>query len=138
MLGGGGTGTRGTPLPPRPASPAVSPAPQIPSPVAGELMCRPATAGGRAGKQSRLRELASDDKLGSGDRGWLEQELNSIARGQRDTLRVPPGKELAHERGREAAKGYGYDHSNLQDRELHRLQHRYDDWGRSNRERPPE
>jgi RHS repeat-associated protein len=92
---------------------------------------------GRAGKQERLRELANDDKLGAADRGWIKQELNSIERGQRDTIRVPPGKELAHERGREASKGYGYEHSNLQDKDLHRLQHKFDDWGRANRERPP-
>lgn len=95
-----------------------------------------ATSVGRAGKQARLRELANDDKLGSADRGWLKQELNSIDRGKRSTMRNPPGKDLAHERGREAAKGYDYRHSNLQDRDLHRLQHKYDDFGRANSERP--
>ena len=92
---------------------------------------------GRAGKQERLQALAKDDKLGSADRGWLTQELNSIERGQRSTIRNPPGKDLAHERGREAAKGYDYSHSNLQDRDLHRLQHKYDDFGRANTERSP-
>jgi RHS repeat-associated protein len=91
---------------------------------------------GRAGKQTRLRELANDDKLGSADRGWIKQEMNSIERGQRSSIRNPPGKDLAHERGREAAKGYDYSHSNLQDRDLHRLQHKYDDFGRANKERP--
>ncbi|HEB94682.1 MAG TPA: hypothetical protein ENI94_14750 [Gammaproteobacteria bacterium] len=28
-------------------------------------------------------------------------------------MRNPPGKDLAHERGREAAKGYGYKYSKL-------------------------
>lgn len=93
---------------------------------------------GRAGRQARLRDLASDDKLGSADRGWIKQEINSIERGQRSSIRNPPGKDLAHERGREAAKGYDYDYSNLQDRDLHRLQHKYDDFGRANAERPPE
>lgn len=91
---------------------------------------------GRAGKQARLRELAGDPKLGSADRGWLRQEMNSIQRGQRSNIRNPPGKDLAHERGREAAKGYGYNYSNLQERYLHRLQHRFDDFGRANAERP--
>lgn len=91
---------------------------------------------GRSGKQSRLRELENDDKLGKADRGWIRQEINSIERGQRSSIRNPPGKDLAHERGREAAKGYGYKHSNLQDRDLHRLQHKYDDFGRANKERP--
>lgn len=93
--------------------------------------------GGRLGKQKRLRELANDDKVSSADRGWIQQEINSIERGNRKRIRNPPGKDLAHERGREAAKGYGYDYSNLQDRKLHRLQHRYDNFGRKNKERPP-
>jgi hypothetical protein len=81
---------------------------------------------GRSRKQARLRELANESKLGKADKGWIKQEQNSIARGDRKTIRNPIGKDLAHERGREAAKGYGYEHSNLQDRDLHRLQHRYD------------
>jgi RHS repeat-associated protein len=91
---------------------------------------------GRSGKQSRLRDLASNDKLGSADRGWLQQEINAISRGNRSSIRNPPGKDLAHERGREAAKGYDYNQSNLQDRDLHKLQHKYDDYGRANAERP--
>ncbi|MGA4640159.1 RHS repeat-associated core domain-containing protein [Stutzerimonas stutzeri] len=109
----------------------------------GELVSNPVLKGGdvksysgRAGKQAKLRDLANDDKLGSADRGWLKQELNSISRGQRNSIRNPPGKDLAHERGREAAKGYNYEHSNLQDRKLHRTQHKYDDFGRKNKERP--
>jgi len=93
---------------------------------------------GRSGKQARLRELANDPKLGKADRGWIKQEQNSIARGNRKTIRNPPGKDLAHERGREAAKGYGYKYSNLQDRKLHRTQHKYDNFGRNNKERPPQ
>ncbi len=93
---------------------------------------------GRAGKQARLKELANDPKLGKADRGWIKQEQNSIARGSRKTIRNPPGKDLAHERGREAAKGYSYKYSNLQDRRLHRLQHKYDNFGRLNKERPPQ
>lgn len=82
--------------------------------------------------------MANDPKLGSADRGWIKQEQNAIERGNRKTIRNPPGKDLAHERGREAAKGYGYEHSNLQDRDLHRLQHKYDNFGRKNAERPPQ
>ncbi|MEW6349324.1 MAG: polymorphic toxin type 8 domain-containing protein [Thermodesulfobacteriota bacterium] len=95
-----------------------------------------ATNLGRSGKQARLRELASDPKVSSADRGWIKQEMNSIERGQRDTIRVPPGNELSHERGREAAKGFDYEHSNLQDKDLHRLQHKFDDKGRANKIRP--
>ena len=104
--------------------------------IDGELVHNGLCNLGRAGKQARLKELATNNKLGSADRGWLRQELNSIERGHRDTIRNPPGKDLAHERGREAAKGYSYKYSNLQDRDLHRIQHRYDDFGRANRERP--
>ena len=53
----------------------------------------------------------------------------SEARAQRSTERT---------QGREAAKGYDYRHSNLQDRDLHRTQHKYDDFGRANAERPPQ
>jgi hypothetical protein len=91
---------------------------------------------GRAGKQARLRSLAVDPKLGKADKGWLNQEINSINRGDRKNIRNPPGKDLAHERGREASKGYSYKYSNLQDRKLHRLQHKYDNFGRKNKERP--
>jgi RHS repeat-associated protein len=94
-------------------------------------------SGGRAGRQARLKDLANDPKLGSADRGWLQQEINSVARGQRSSIRNPPGKDLAHERGREAAKGYDYKHANLQDRDLHKMQHKFDNFGRANAERPP-
>jgi hypothetical protein len=93
---------------------------------------------GRKGRQKRLRELGQDDKVSSSDRGWIKQEVNSIRRGDRKNIRNPPGKELAHERGREASKGYGYEHSNLQDKKLHKLQHKYDNFGRKNKERPLE
>lgn len=92
---------------------------------------------GRAGKQARLRELAGDPSVSSADRGWIRQEMNQIDRGTRSNIRNPPGKDLAHERGREAAKGYDYKHSNLQDRSLHKTQHKYDNRGRANKERPP-
>ena len=93
---------------------------------------------GRGRGQERLREIADDPNTSSADRGWIRQEQNSIARGQRTTIRNPPGKQLAHSRGREAAKGY--DHvespSKLQDTDLHRTQHKFDDYGRANQERP--
>ncbi|MDP3930236.1 MAG: polymorphic toxin type 8 domain-containing protein, partial [Bacteroidota bacterium] len=63
---------------------------------------------GRSGKQEKLRELVSDPKLGKSDKGWIKQEMNQIDRGKRTNIRNPPGKDLAHERGREAAKGYSY------------------------------
>ena len=91
---------------------------------------------GRAGKQSKLRSLVNDDKMASSIRGWIRQEINAILRGSRKNIRNPPGKDLAHQRGREAAKGYDYRSSNIQDRGLHRSQHKYDDFGRKNKEKP--
>ncbi len=91
---------------------------------------------GRSGKQAKLKELASDPKVSSADRGWIKSEMNQIKSGSRKNIRNPPGKDLAHERGREAAKGYSYKHSNLQDRDLHRRQHKHDNGGRKNKERP--
>jgi RHS repeat-associated protein len=91
---------------------------------------------GRAGKQERLLEIAEDTKASSADRGWIKQEKNAMDAGKRTTMRNPPGKDLAHSRGKEAAKGYSYKHSKLQDRYLHRRQHKYDNNGKSNKENP--
>lgn len=91
---------------------------------------------GRTGAQSRLKEIADDPKASSADRGWIKQEMNAIQRGKRDTIRRPPGKVLAHERGREAAKGFSYKHSKLQEKRLHDTQHKYDNFGRKNKIRP--
>jgi hypothetical protein len=91
---------------------------------------------GRTGRQARLKELMNDDKLGSADRGWLKQDANAMRkdRTQRPTLRVPPGKQLAHKRGFEASKGYGYDRSNLQLKSIHDTQHKYDKMGYLNKD----
>ena len=108
----------------------------------GKVLSKVAKGGKNfAGKQSReqrLRDLVNDDKVSSADRGWIQQELNEVAAGKKSHIRNPPGKDLAHERGRENAKGYGYEHANLQNRADHRAQHKLDDWGRANKERPPE
>jgi len=91
---------------------------------------------GRKGKQEKLKELANDPKESKANRGWLKQEMNQIERGKRKNIRNPPGKDLAHERGREAAKGYSYKYSKFQNRTDHRNQHKYDNGGRKNKERP--
>ena len=52
--------------------------------------------------------------------------MNSIERGQRTKIRVPPGENLAHRRGFEAKKGFGYEYSDLQGKDLHDLQHRHE------------
>jgi RHS repeat-associated protein len=79
---------------------------------------------GRSGKQAKLRELGKDDKAPSHVRGWIKQEQNSIKRGNRTRIRVPPNKQLAHRRGKAARDGYSYKHSDLQDYDLHKTQHR--------------
>jgi len=91
---------------------------------------------GRAGKQERLLELSKDTKTSSADRGWIKQEKNAVDTGKRVNMRNPPGKDLAHSRGKEAAKGYSYKHSKLQDKDLHKRQHKYDNNGRKNKENP--
>ena len=93
---------------------------------------------GRNGKQEKLKEIANDPKASKSDKGWIKQDMNEIAKGKRDNIRNPPGKVLAHERGREAGKGYSYKHSNLQTKELHKIQHKFDNNGKRNRERPLE
>jgi hypothetical protein len=75
--------------------------------------------------------MADDPNLSSADRGWIKQELNHIKRGgrgknKRKTIRVPPGKQMAHRRGCEAKKGFDYMHSDLQDTDLHALQHKHE------------
>lgn len=100
------------------------------------------TTPGRTGKQSRLRELSDDPNVSSADRGWIKQEMNQIARGKRKNIRLPgsskkrmvngreyggnSGKVLAHRRGNEARSGFGYKHSDLQDVDLHKLQHKHE------------
>ncbi|WP_437911070.1 polymorphic toxin type 8 domain-containing protein [Sorangium sp. So ce327] len=126
------------------AKPASSPQAAPPAQTGQAAAKQPASSTGtvkggtgRARAQERLRQIAEDPSTSSADRGWIKQEQNAIDRGQRPTIRVPPGKQLAHSRGREAAKGY--DHvespSKLQDTDLHRTQHKLDDFGRANKER---
>ncbi len=88
--------------------------------------CPPASNAGRAGKQAQLRAIANDPNTPSRIRGWIQQDLNAIVRGQRSTIRVPYGMNLAHRRGFEAKYGFGYEFSDLQDVMLHRLQHAFE------------
>lgn len=85
---------------------------------------------GRLGKQARLKELSKDPKVSSALRGELKRDINQIKRKKRKTIRVPKGYELAHRRGYEARKGFGYKYSDLQTIKNHRLQHKYDNYGK--------
>ena len=88
----------------------------------------------RTGRQTRLRELGDEPKLGKADRGWIKQERNNMKRKNRSTIRNPIGKVLAHPRGKEAAKGYSYKESQLQLESNHKLQHKYDNNGKRNKD----
>ncbi|MBY5943518.1 RHS domain-containing protein [Halomonas sp. DP5N14-9] len=90
-------------------------------------------ASGRSGKQARLRAIGLDQKQPSHIRGWIQQEQNAIENGARRNIRNPPGYQLAHRRGYESHKGFGYEYAEPQHTDLHKLQHRYDDRGRANR-----
>jgi len=90
-------------------------------------------------RQERLRQIGNDPKASRSDRGWIKQEENNIARGKRSSIRVPPGKECCHTKGREAGKGY--DHvdspSHLKPQQDHRAQHKIDGYGRKNPQQGP-
>lgn len=98
-------------------------------------LTRPSNAG-RSGRQQHLRNQLNDPTVSRADKGWIKSEMRQIDNRNRSSIRVPPGKELAHTRGREAAKGYSYEHSKLNLSKDHRNQHRYDNYGRANKERP--
>ncbi|MBU4348573.1 hypothetical protein KJ671_03690 [Patescibacteria group bacterium] len=70
--------------------------------------------------------MINNSKISTTNKGWIKQEMNQISRGKRKNIRVPPGKNLAHKRGREAKKGYDYEYSDLQDIDLHKLQHKHE------------
>ncbi|MCB6722223.1 RHS repeat-associated core domain-containing protein, partial [Bacteroides fragilis] len=89
---------------------------------------------GRTGKQARLRQLANDPKQPKWIRGWIKNEIRHIKNKDRKTIRLPgnsrnsigEGKVLAHERGKRAKDGYGYKYSNIQDADLHKLEHKHE------------
>ena len=84
---------------------------------------------GRTGKQKRLRQMAEDDKLSSALRGEIKRDINQIKRKKRKNIRVPKGHQMAHKRGYEARKGYGYEYSNLNTISDHKRQHKFDSNG---------
>lgn len=84
--------------------------------------------------EARLREMAEDPKLGRSIRGEIKQEIRRVdlnrsralpkhLRSGSDNVRMPSGFDLAHARGVENHKGYGFSHAQLQSSDLHRLQH---------------
>lgn len=91
------------------------------------------TTNGRSGKQEKLRSLATDPKQPRWVRGWIKNEIRHIELGNRKTIRLPgnsrnskaKGFELAHKRGYRAKDGHSYEKSNLQNHDLHKLEHKY-------------
>lgn len=83
---------------------------------------------GRSRRRQRLYEIARDHKVSRSIRGYLITEERRVkhlrSRGINASVRNPKGIELAHDRGKEARKGYDYSHSKLQEKDLHKRQHR--------------
>ncbi|WP_208293447.1 polymorphic toxin type 8 domain-containing protein [Zophobihabitans entericus] len=81
-----------------------------------------------AGKQARIRALATDCKASKSIRGWVKNEIRRVAtlakNGKVAKLRLPPGFDLAHWRGYESKKGFNYTYTELNTKSLHRLQHK--------------
>jgi hypothetical protein len=97
---------------------------------------------GKLKQQEKLKLLVDDLKLGKTLRGWIKQELNSIENKSKNKynrikkrIKNPPGYDLAHERGREKMKGFGYEHTKLICKKDHKNQHKYDNFGKYNRTR---
>ena len=84
---------------------------------------------GRSGKQARLKEIANDLKVGKTIRNEMQNRYR-----QKGRYSVPNGYELAHKKGLEAYKGYGYKHTNLQLKANHRNEHKfYKPWHKKRR-----
>jgi len=90
---------------------------------------------GKISKYKQLKYLQNNSKLGSHLTGWITQELNHIKKKKKNNIRNPPGYDLAHERGRENAKGFGYEHTNLVLKKDHKIQHKFDNLGKNNKTR---
>ena len=95
---------------------------------------------GYLNRQKKLKLLINDINIGNNLKGWIKQEINSINKKSKNknhkikrTIKNPPGYVLAHERGRERQKGYGYEHSNLMLKSDHKIQHKFDNNGKSNK-----
>ncbi|MFS9065847.1 RHS repeat-associated core domain-containing protein [Streptococcus timonensis] len=89
-----------------------------------------------AGKQKRIRALATDKSQPRFVSGWVQNEIRrvetckSLGKTTKLSLRLPPSFDLAHWRGYESKKGFSYIFTSLLTRILHRLQHKKDNGGR--------
>ena len=94
-------------------------------------------------KNQRLLDLLYKNSTSKFDKGWIKQEINMINKkwknkngNYKKNIRNPPGKDLAHEYGRELSKGYGYEHTHFKLKKDHINQHRFDLGGKKNKDRP--
>lgn len=85
---------------------------------------------GRAGRYPRLKEIMMDPKTARRHKGWLKNEFARLKKGRGKSVRMPKGMDLAHPHGMEASKGFDHRFSKLQDRDLHRTQHKIDKGGK--------
>ena len=89
-----------------------------------------------AGKQERIRALATDKSQPRFVRGWMQNEIRrvetskSLGKTTKLSLRLPPSFDLAHWRKYESKKGFSYTFTCLLTRILHRLQHKKDNGDR--------
>ena len=83
-------------------------------------------------KEVKVQDIINDPKTPKLIKGWFKQEINREGISY-SKARLPPGYNLAHYRGYEAAKGYDYRFTALQDIGLHKLQHKYDNKGLKNK-----
>jgi len=86
---------------------------------------------GRLVRAARLKELVNDTRAPKHVRGYIKTQMrHRKLNGRKRHLTNPKGFELAHERGKEARKGYNYKHTVLQNVLNHKLQHKHDGYGR--------
>ena len=89
-----------------------------------------------AGKQERIRALATDKSQPRFVRGWVQNEIRRVetrkspGKTTKLSLRLPPSFDLAHWRKYESKKGFSYTFTCLLTRILHRLQYKKDNGGR--------
>lgn len=89
-----------------------------------------------AGKQERIRALATDKSQSRFVRGWVQNKIRrvetckSLGKTTKLSLSLPPSFDLAHWRGYDSKKGFSYTFTCLLTRILHRLQHKKDNGDR--------
>ena len=89
-----------------------------------------------AGKQERIRALATDKSQPRFVRGWVQNKIRrvetckSLGKTTKLSLSLPPSFDLAHWRGYDSKKGFSYTFTCLLTRILHRLQHKKDNGDR--------